>query len=703
MSSQTRPEEAAAGKSGKPPFNWKKRVRCRRIILGAIILCQSTIATFAMLQVLPYHGGNVLEACLAMVFSLLFFGISIGFWLGLYGFLLRTSGGDPCSLLRRYPEEVLTQVPPARTAIVMPIYHEPIERTFAGLRTVYQSLADSGHLDHFDVYILSDSRNPEYWLTEQAAWYQLCQELEADGRLFYRRRAINLKHKSGNIADFLRRWGRNYKYFMVLDADSVINAATTIKMVQLMELEPQIGILQSCPVIINGSSLYARSQQFASQLFGPIFSTGLAALQLGEATYWGHNALLRTEPFMRFCGLKKLKGKGLFRGAIMSHDFVEAAYMGRAGYEIWLEPDLPHSYEESPPTLVEDLVRDRRWAKGNLQHLWLLFHEKHLRPAHRLAFVHGIMAYASSPLWLLFLILSGLEAYRLIIWPINYFPEQYSQFPVWPEWHPELALTLISSTFVLLFLPKILAIVDAIINARSSGFGGLLPLITSCILESLISTLLAPIRMLAHSRFVIEALVNVNLQWAGQNRTEETSLRTTLFNQLPGTVLAASWAFFTYRLELNFFIWSLPIVMPLLLATPISILLGRKNSGLALRRFGLFTTIEEQTTPILLENNIPISKKGNGRQRLTAFEEAIIDPTINGLQQAMARTNQARARTETLEPLRQRCLHQGTKALSVHESSILARDRESLRWLHQAVWQVDKTSCWWPLLSSREA
>ncbi|WP_198469988.1 hypothetical protein, partial [Acetomicrobium sp. S15 = DSM 107314] len=39
----------------------------------------------------------------------------------------------------------------------------------------------------------------------------------------------------------------------------------------------------------------------------------------------------------------------------------------RAGFEVWLSHDLSGSYEEVPPTLLEELSRDRRWCQGNLQ------------------------------------------------------------------------------------------------------------------------------------------------------------------------------------------------------------------------------------------------------------------------------------------------------------------------------------------------
>lgn len=666
----------------------------RRVLLTLLVTGQCSFATFAMIRVLPYHGGDPLEICLAAVFALLFFGISVGSWFGIYGFIVRCSGGDPMSLVQRHPPHTIKDVPLARTAVIMPIYHEPIDRTFNGLRAVYRSLEAAGHIEHFDFFILSDSRDPEVWLSEQSAWYHLCKTLRADGRLFYRRRLLNMKYKSGNIADFFRRWGRNYRYTLVLDADSLMAGETIVQMVRLMEVEPSVGILQSCPTLINARSLFARAHQFANHLYGPIFTTGLAALQLGEAAYWGHNALLRNEPFMRHCGLKRLNGKGLFSGAIMSHDFVEAAYMARGGYEVWLEPELGQSYEESPPTLVEDLTRDKRWTKGNLQHLWLIFFAPKIRMAHRMAFLNGIMSYLASPLWLLFLVLSTAAATRLALRPINYFPARHSPFPTWPEWNPELAVALASSTVFLLFVPKFLALLDALLRRKTAAFGGILRLPASVLLESLISTLLAPIRMFAHSRFVLEALLNVNLRWAGQNRTSETGWRPTLISQLPGSLIAICWAGFAFRLDYRFFLWSLPIVIPLVLAVPASILLGRVSLGQMFRKLGLLCTPEEVEGCSLADNLQALSVENCKARGLTAFEAAVVDPGLNRLHQRMGRHHHSESRSAFLHQLRQLCLQEGPGALTNKELSMLACDRESLKWLHQSAWQADSKSYW---------
>lgn len=671
---------------------WKAVALFRRLLLTVLVLCQTAFGTWVMISVLPYHARNLLEQAIVVLFAVLFAWISVGFWTAVLGFLLRRFGGDRWSLARRHGAALLAATPLARTAVVMPIYNEPVSRTLAGLRATIESIRATGQLEHFDFYILSDSRDADVWMAERGGWYRLCQELGLQGRLFYRHRPVNLNFKSGNVADFLRRWGRDYVYMVVLDADSVMGGDTVVRMVRHMELAPRVGILQTSPSLINAQSAFARFQQFGSRMFGPLFSAGLAAIQLGEAAYWGHNAIIRCDAFMAHCGLRRLPGFGLFRGSIMSHDFVEAAYMGRAGYEVWMEPELAESYEESPPTLVDELTRDRRWAKGNLQHLWLLLFARKLRFAHRMAFLNGIMSYLASPIWLAFLVLTSIEATRLTLWPINYFPERRnSLFPVWPEWHPNWAVGMVASTLFLLFFPKILAILDVVWRGNTRQYGGFMHMVLSVLMEMLVSTLLAPIRMLAHSRYVVESLLNVSLHWGGQNRTDETRWDEAFLQQAPGTVLAMGWAALAWWLDPMFFFWSLPVALPLIFAAPTSVLLSRVSVGRMMARHGLLIVPEERTASPLVATIT--ASAAMTEEPLSAFEAGVIDPCLNRLHCEHARQRRPLDREEWMQ-WRQRCAESGPCSVSRHQLNVLARDADSLAWLHHEAWRAPPDSYW---------
>lgn len=125
---------------------------------------------------------------------------------------------------------------------------------------------------------------------------------------------------------------------------------------------------------------------------------------------------------------------------------------------MWIAYDLPGSYEELPPNLLDELKRDRRWCQGNLMN-FRLFLVRGMHPVHRAVFLTGVMSYLSAPLWFMFLALStALQVVHALTEP-QYFLQPRQLFPVWPQWRPELAIALFASTMVLLFLPKLLSII----------------------------------------------------------------------------------------------------------------------------------------------------------------------------------------------------------------------------------------------------
>ncbi|MDB5889132.1 MAG: glucosyltransferase MdoH, partial [Rhodocyclales bacterium] len=360
----------------RAPDGWQQAARWRRRLLLALIILPTLAASLLMMEALPFGDspafssdfGKVLSAVQLLLFTVLFAWISAGFWSAVMGFCVSLRGdrhGLYAIGLPRLPLESA-----ARTAVVMPICNEHVATVFAGLRAACESLAATGALALFDFYVLSDTRDVATRAEEYAAWVHLRNALgdtaDAGGRVFYRVRKRRGKRKAGNLADFCRRWGRNYRYMVVLDADSVMSGDSLVKLLRLMEAHPRAGIIQTVPRACGHDTLHARAQQFASRTTGPLFTAGMQYWQLGESHYWGHNAILRTEAFMRHCALATLPGRGALSGEILSHDFVEAALMRRAGYEVWVAQDVEGSYEQVPPNLIAELERDRRWCQGNL-------------------------------------------------------------------------------------------------------------------------------------------------------------------------------------------------------------------------------------------------------------------------------------------------------------------------------------------------
>jgi membrane glycosyltransferase len=564
-----------------------------------LVVAQTWVASDFMVHgVLPYHGRELLELAMLFVFAILFAWISASFWTAVAGFATLVLGRDRYAITRTVPPNArATDIPhDARTAVVMPIRNEDVARVFAGLRATYESLMATGAADRFDFFVLSDSVNADMRAEELAAWTRLCRAVNGFGRIFYRWRKHHIKRKSGNIADFCRRWGRNYRYMVVLDADSVMSGECLSRLVLIAETNPGAGIIQTVPRAAGRDTLFARVQQFSSAAYGPIFMAGLHFWQLGESHYWGHNAVIRVAPFMKHCALGRLPGSGALSGEILSHDFVEAALMRRAGWSVWIAYDLPGSFEEMPPNLVDELGRDHRWCQGNLMNMRLFLMEG-LHPAHRAVFMTGLMAYLSAPLWFLSLVLgTALIAVHTHTIP-QYFVEPYQLFPLWPEWHPERAVMLFSATASLLFLPKILAS----LLIESSGFGGRLRLALSVLFESVLSALLAPVRMLFHTQFVVASLLGRAVRWRSPQRSDaRTDWPQAVRRHGFHTMIGIGWTALVWWLEPRYLPWLLPVVGAFVLSIPLSVYTSRSDAGKALRRHGVFLTPEERRTPPVL-------------------------------------------------------------------------------------------------------
>jgi len=388
----------------------------------------------------------------------------------------------------------------------------------------------------------------------------------------------------------------------VLDADSLMSGETLVALARRMEGAPEVGIIQSTPTIVNRESLFARVQQFSSRVYGPLFSASLYFWQLGESYYWGHNAILRIAPFVRHCGLARLPGEPPLGGEILSHDFVEAALMGRAGFEVWLATDLPGTYEESPPNILDELKRDRRWCQGNLQHLRLICADG-FRFGHRAIMAMGVMAYASALLWAIFLFLSSAEVIAQQLTLPVYFPYRPSLFPEWPTWHPELTIALLTTTGVLLILPKLLSFVLILKNRASAGYGGALRLAASIALEIIFSTLMAPIRMWFHSKFVLLTLLGREIKWTAQRRNHsETSWGEAVEHHGFSTLFALAWLAGAFYWSPILAGWLLPVSLSLIFSVPLSVYSSRVAPGHAARWFGLFQIPEETRPPQVLES-----------------------------------------------------------------------------------------------------
>lgn len=626
-------------------------------------------------------GFQGVEWVMMGVFGPLFYQLALGFWTALVGLGLgargRKDAWDLSDALRA--EEQVGDLG-AATAILMPIYNEDVSRVFAGLRVMYTSLERTGQLERFAFFILSDSDTLNHWIEEEVAWLGLCRELGGRGRIFYRRRRQAIHGKSGNVADFCRRWGKGYRYMLVMDADSVMEGELMVRMVRLMEKYGGIGIVQAAPRVFGAGTRYGRVMQFAQAAYGGAFMAGLNYVALGDATFWGHNAIIRLGPFMEFCGLPELPGREPLGGHILSHDFVESALMTKAGYQVWLLPVLEGSYEEGPPTLIDALKRDRRWCQGNMQHVWLLF-AKGWAPLARLNFFHGILSYVASPLWLIFLLCATAEAGRRGEGP--------------PGVGEPAGLWLLGLTLGLLFVPKGLLVVREV--ARRDGGGGFHSrgaFLRSCALDTLFFALLAPVLMLFHSKFVACAVLGRGVKWASQRRVGGGAVDwgESVATFAGVSALGLAWGAWAFWVSPSFLGWISPVLVGISLAIPFSIFTAGEGGG---RRGGLWATREERDPPGVLRQlrehlaRAPVREaSGPPLGQHEGLVQAVLDPLVNALHVSLLRTRPgltAESR-EYLESLRLRLLREGPDGLHRRELSAVLYDPDTVLGLHYDLW-----------------
>lgn len=601
------PLEMATQSLSEPPLtHGRPRVPVTEPALMALrrlaVIGSATLLTiygaYAMNRVLNSVGYSVLGVIVLVLFVLLFQWIALAFTSAVGGFVsLLRHGGLGLGIACDGELPALS----TRTALLMPTYNESPGRVMAGLRAMYDSMAATGRLDSFDFFILSDTTNPDVWVEEEAAFLALRAATGGDGRIFYRRRPLNTERKAGNIAEWVRRFGGAYAQMVTLDADSLMAGGTVVRIVAAMERNPGVGLIQTLPEIVNGTTLFARMQQFAGRVYGPLIAHGIAWWHGSEGNYWGHNAVIRTCAFAEQAGLPHLPGRKPFGGHILSHDFVEAALMRRGGWAIHMVPGLPGSYEESPPSLTDIAIRDRRWCQGNLQHAKVVG-TRGLNWVSRLHMLMGIGSYVTSPLWLLFLLAGILISLQSRFEKPEYFGDTKSLYPNWPHVDPEQAKYVFIGTMGILLAPKLLAYVALLFDpATRRGCGGAVRAALSVLVETLIGGLVAPVAMLIQTSGVLSILLGRDSGWNAQRRDDGgvpfmDTVRAYWIYMLFGLVLGAC----AWSVSIPLFLWMTPVLLGLVFAIPLAAATSSRDAGQALLRAGLLLIPEETSPPDIL-------------------------------------------------------------------------------------------------------
>ncbi|NNF72802.1 MAG: glucans biosynthesis glucosyltransferase MdoH, partial [Rhodobacteraceae bacterium] len=403
-------------------------------------------------------------------------------------------------------------------AVLVPIYEEDVGRVVANIRAMRAELATYPTAHSFAFFVLSDSRSAHATISEELAMAEFVQDEPEHLPVYYRRRSLNRDRKAGNLGQWLQEWGGAWDAMLPLDADSVMSAQAIVALADALANDPTAGLIQSQPRLIRSVSLYGRMQQFATALYSPLMGRGLARWSGHAANYWGHNAIIRTRAFAAAAGLPKLRGARGRQDLILSHDFVEAALLRRAGWGVRLLPAGHGSYEETPQTLIDYVLRDRRWCRGNLQHLRIVF-ARGLHPVSRFHLLHGALSYLMSPLWLAMLAIWVLGSVGAGGLPVLQFIEQDPRYVVSGAAFQPYTVGLLLAIYGLLIGPKLLAVTQVTLRPGGlTGFGAPGDVARNVVLEILGSILIAPILMVQQTRSVIASCLGSDDRWAPQRR-----------------------------------------------------------------------------------------------------------------------------------------------------------------------------------------
>lgn len=565
----------------------------------------TALAVFGFFQMLAAFGARptIMQIMLLILFVPTFAWVGFSFCSSLAGLLAKK---------HKTPDIEGT----AKLAIVMPIYHEDATASIGLLSALAREIEREGLGSRTEIVVLSDTRDPEIAVNETLTVAK-AREL-SPLPIWYRRRQTNTDRKSGNIAEFLRDWGGRYDQMVVLDADSVMSGETIRALSLRMEADPKLALIQTMPVLIGGESIFARLTQFAGRVYGPMVARGVAAWSGNTGNYWGHNAIIRVKAFAECCGLPSLPGKPPFGGSILSHDFVEAAALCRAGWHVRLDYDLRGSFEGSPPTLLDMAARERRWAQGNLQHLSLIGMRR-TRAFSGAHFAIGVMGFLMSPIWLALILVGLVLSATVLLSTPEYFPNAHQLFPDWPVFDSRRMLWLFIMAMGLLLLPKAFGVFRAWLRPLARNSGGPVRIFASALFEIILSALIAPVQMLVQTRQIYEILIGRDSGWKAQARAGSMPgwnvvLRHHWLHVALGIVTLGVLAWFSP----GQLIWLSPILAGLILSPFTSRYSASPVFGRWARIRGLLVTPEEREIPPVIAEasaimrQLPSARDGSG-------------------------------------------------------------------------------------------
>jgi membrane glycosyltransferase len=560
-----------------------------RRVLFAVLFATTFAGSLALAALaLSPSGFSIIDITLLALFALTLPWMVTGFWKALIGFLIMRFSADAVTAVLPVAARIRGDEPiTASTAILLCIRNEMPERVMRNLEPMLAGLDAAGCGERFHLYLLSDTSDAKIASSEETCFADLASRWRHQIPVTYRRRAVNTAYKAGNIGEFCARWGSKHEFAVTLDADSFMSADAILRMVRIMQADPKLGILQGLIGGLPSTSAFARVFQFGMRLGMRSYTLGSAWWQGDCGPYWGHNAVLRLEPFMAHCALPVLSRNGTEDRHILSHDQIEAVLMRAAGFEVRVLPQDDLGWEENPPTLLEFIRRDLRWCEGNMQY-WRFLWLPGLKPVSRYQLALAILMFISSPAWIGLLVLGTLAVA---------FSDRTGSFM-----RADAGMALFVWVLVMWFAPKIATAIDVLLSPElRRAFGGTGLFAINFAVETVFSIVLCPILWFGHTIFLTGLMFGREIGWLAQTREDHAVPFTlALHNLWPHTLLGCGALGLLAVLQPSAIPYAMFLAAGPTFAIPFAMMTAWPLLGGLAARVGIGRIPEETTRPAVL-------------------------------------------------------------------------------------------------------
>ena len=285
------------------------------LVFGVIYLAQTGLAGWFLIDWMYFSS-----ALYFLGFELIFIGIVYDITESLFAIFAQPRKTNRLITLGEHPP----------VALVMVTCDDIQPRRWGTLRQSYPAC---------DIFILDDSKIAEYQALVDQSGYTVIRR--QDKRAF----------KAGNLNYWFNNYGGNYKYFAVLDSDSLVPPDFIEKLVAYAEhpANQKIAIFQSYIFPIEAETIFSKVLGSMAQLRFYIFER--FSNRTGLMLSWGHNQLIRTSAVVEVGGFCEM---------ISPEDTTLSLMLDQKGYTIRLVDVV--SYDTEPPYIFAFTRRWARWA-----------------------------------------------------------------------------------------------------------------------------------------------------------------------------------------------------------------------------------------------------------------------------------------------------------------------------------------------------